>query len=79
MTRTVPIAAAADAAVGADPAERLARLMRPGALTLPALPPLSLYVHLPVVPAQVPVLRLQLARAARRATTVRPRRAMSMR
>ena len=31
----------------ADPAERLARLMRPGALSLPALPPLSLYVHLP--------------------------------
>jgi putative oxygen-independent coproporphyrinogen III oxidase len=46
MTRTVPIAAAAPA-VCADPAERLARLMRPGALSLPALPPLSLYVHLP--------------------------------
>ena len=28
-------------------ADRLARLMRPGALTLAALPPLSLYVHVP--------------------------------
>jgi putative oxygen-independent coproporphyrinogen III oxidase len=28
-------------------AERLARLMRPGSLTLTALPPLSLYVHVP--------------------------------
>jgi oxygen-independent coproporphyrinogen-3 oxidase len=28
-------------------AERLARYMRPGTLVLPALPPLSLYVHLP--------------------------------
>ena len=28
-------------------ADRLARLMRPGALTLAALPPLSLYVHIP--------------------------------
>jgi putative oxygen-independent coproporphyrinogen III oxidase len=44
--RTVPIVAGA-ATVAADPAERLARLMRPGALTLAALPPLSLYVHLP--------------------------------
>jgi putative oxygen-independent coproporphyrinogen III oxidase len=47
MTRTVPIAAAPSQPVGVDPAERLARLMRPGALSLPALPPLSLYVHLP--------------------------------
>jgi putative oxygen-independent coproporphyrinogen III oxidase len=45
--RPVPIAAAAGPAVAKDPAERLARLMRPGALHLPALPPLSLYVHLP--------------------------------
>jgi len=30
-----------------DVAARLARFMRPGALTLAALPPLSLYVHLP--------------------------------
>ena len=29
------------------PAERLARYMRPGTLSLAALPPLSLYVHLP--------------------------------
>ena len=28
-------------------AERLARFMRPGALTLAALPPLSIYIHLP--------------------------------
>lgn len=47
MTRTVPIAATSGPAVLADPAERLARLMRPGSLSLPALPPLSLYVHLP--------------------------------
>ena len=30
-----------------NPAERLARYMRPGTLALAALPPLSLYVHLP--------------------------------
>ena len=42
----VPIVAAPDGVPG-DVAERLARLMRPGALTLAALPPLSLYVHLP--------------------------------
>ena len=47
MTRTVSIAASGASAAGADPAERLARWMRPGALSLPALPPLSLYVHLP--------------------------------
>ena len=47
MTRTVAIAAATAPAVGAGPGERLARLMRPGSLTLAALPPLSLYVHLP--------------------------------
>ena len=35
-------------AVAVEPvAERLARCMRPGTLALPALPPLSLYVHLP--------------------------------
>jgi len=43
----VPIVAAATAPPLGDVAERLARLMRPGALTLAALPPLSLYVHLP--------------------------------
>jgi oxygen-independent coproporphyrinogen-3 oxidase len=44
----LPIVAAADAAGPAGTvAERLARFMRPGALTLPALPPLSLYVHVP--------------------------------
>ena len=44
----VPIVAAADA-VGPSGtvAERVARFMRPGSLALPALPPLSLYVHLP--------------------------------
>ena len=34
-------------APGASVAERLAAFMRPGSLTLAALPPLSLYVHLP--------------------------------
>jgi len=43
----VPIVAATSASAPGDVAERLARLMRPGALTLAALPPLSLYVHLP--------------------------------
>jgi len=42
-----PIVAAPTTRPLGDVAERLARLMRPGALTLPALPPLSLYVHLP--------------------------------
>jgi oxygen-independent coproporphyrinogen-3 oxidase len=32
---------------GDSVAERLARLMRPGSLTLAALPPLSLYMHIP--------------------------------
>lgn len=32
---------------GASTAERLARYMRPGTLSLAAMPPLSLYVHLP--------------------------------
>jgi oxygen-independent coproporphyrinogen-3 oxidase len=43
----VPIAADAAAPPRGDVAERLARFMRPGALRLAALPPLSLYVHLP--------------------------------
>jgi len=46
MRTMVPIAPVATT-VAADPAERLARLMRPGALSFPSLPPLSLYVHLP--------------------------------
>ncbi len=37
----------ADLPPGASMAERLAHCMRPGTLNLPALPPLSLYVHLP--------------------------------
>ena len=37
----------AGAAPAGDVGERLARFLRPGALALPALPPLSLYVHLP--------------------------------
>jgi putative oxygen-independent coproporphyrinogen III oxidase len=41
------IAAAAASGPAGDVGERLARFMRPGALALPALPPLSLYVHLP--------------------------------
>ncbi len=45
---TVPIALAGQAqAPAGSVAERLARLMRPGTLSLAALPPLSLYVHLP--------------------------------
>ncbi len=46
MHTTVPIVAAATT-VAVDPAERLARLMRPGALSFASLPPLSLYVHIP--------------------------------
>ncbi len=46
MSRVTPIVADG-AGLSGDVAERLARLMRPGALTLAALPPLSLYVHLP--------------------------------
>ena len=43
-----PIVAAADATgPSGTVAERLAHFMRPGALALPALPPLSLYVHVP--------------------------------
>ena len=41
--------------------------LRPAQVSLEALPPLALYVHIPVVRAQVPVLRLQFARGARRA------------
>jgi oxygen-independent coproporphyrinogen-3 oxidase len=44
---SVPIVPVAATAPAADVGERVARFMRPGALTLPALPPLSLYVHLP--------------------------------
>ena len=44
----IPIAAAdAEAAPEESVAERLARCMRPGTLNLTALPPLSVYVHLP--------------------------------
>jgi putative oxygen-independent coproporphyrinogen III oxidase len=39
--------AEAAAALAGSVAERLAQLLRPGALTLAALPPLSLYVHVP--------------------------------
>ncbi|HEX4234724.1 MAG TPA: radical SAM family heme chaperone HemW [Caldimonas sp.] len=44
---SVPIVPAPAAGPAADVGERVARFMRPGALTLAALPPLSLYVHLP--------------------------------
>jgi hypothetical protein len=54
--------------LGADPrtlaVKDIQHYMRPGTLQLPALPPLSLYVHLPWCLKQVPVLRLQLARDA---------------
>jgi putative oxygen-independent coproporphyrinogen III oxidase len=47
----IPIRVASDADTPSAPAEptaeRLARYLRPGTLTLAALPPLSLYVHLP--------------------------------
>jgi len=44
----IPIHAIEASAQAAEPmAERLARYMRTGTLSLPALPPLSLYVHLP--------------------------------
>ncbi len=41
------VSAAAEVAAVEPVAERLARCMRPGTLSLAALPPLSLYVHLP--------------------------------
>ncbi|HWK84377.1 MAG TPA: oxygen-independent coproporphyrinogen III oxidase-like protein, partial [Caldimonas sp.] len=51
MATTIAPIVAAPAAAFAPPAgsvaERLARLTRPGSLTLAALPLLSLYVHLP--------------------------------
>ena len=45
----IEIASAADRPAGAPETidQRLARYMRPGTLSLAALPPLSLYVHLP--------------------------------
>ena len=45
--RSIPLHPASDAAAGGGVAERLAHCMRPGLLNLAALPPLSLYVHLP--------------------------------
>jgi oxygen-independent coproporphyrinogen-3 oxidase len=45
--RIVAAAAEASSVPSGSVAERLARLTRPGALTLAALPPLSLYVHVP--------------------------------
>src|SRR6478736_6144936 len=52
MKTSLPPLRAAEATPAATPpaasvAERLAAFMRPGSLTLAALPPLSLYVHLP--------------------------------
>ena len=47
MPAPLTIVPATDAAPAGDVAERLARFMRPGALALAALPPLSLYVHIP--------------------------------
>ncbi len=45
--RTIRVAGTADVPPAQSVDERLARFMRPGTLTLAALPPLSLYVHLP--------------------------------
>ncbi|MGZ5156483.1 MAG: radical SAM family heme chaperone HemW [Caldimonas sp.] len=47
MPRVVAAAPAAAAPPGASVAERLAGFMRAGSLSLAALPPLSLYVHVP--------------------------------
>jgi len=54
-------------AEAAVPARDLGHYLRPGTLQLSALPPLSLYVHLPWCLKQVPLLRFQFARAATRA------------
>ncbi|WP_425342734.1 radical SAM family heme chaperone HemW [Piscinibacter koreensis] len=43
----IPIAEQTPAAPDGSPAERLARYMREGTIALGALPPLSLYVHIP--------------------------------
>ena len=44
----IPIRLVADTGQPIEPdADRLARYMRPGTLSLPALPPLALYVHVP--------------------------------
>ena len=42
-----PAASSGNVPASASAAERLVRFMRPGVLTLDALPPLSLYVHIP--------------------------------
>ena len=49
-----------------SPAASALQYLQPGALNLAALPPLSLYIHFPVVRAQVSLLRFQFARGARR-------------
>lgn len=45
--RKVPVVRAETSAVRETPSERLARYMRMGTLNFSALPPLSLYIHLP--------------------------------
>ena len=47
MPALIRAEAAAAEGVGGSPTDRLMRYMRPGTLSLGALPPLSLYVHLP--------------------------------
>jgi len=47
VSPTIPIAPHAEGSVGAEVANDVQHWMRPGPLQLQALPPLSLYVHLP--------------------------------
>ena len=67
-----PIVAAAARPLG-DVAERLAAFMRPGALTLAALPPLSLYVHLPWCLKKCPYCDFNSHAWPRRRSTTLPR------
>ncbi len=53
-TAPTPIAPVDAAPPGGTVAERVSHWMRPGTLSLPALPPLSLYIHLPWCIAKCP-------------------------
>ena len=59
-------------------AERVARWLRPGTLRLPALPPLSLYVHLPWCLKKCPYCDFN-SHELRAATPCPPQRATSTR